>query len=322
MKREKRFLYRAKPWLGILLLCFMLWLLARQLTGMNWRDVKTNLTDIPFYVIACMLVGTAVSYTIYSYYDVRSVKTFRTKFSNALMFVPAFVAYAANFNFGGIIGAVGMRVKLYTDLGLKAGQIGGIVALSTVGNWLGYLLFGGLLLSLRPPTFSVHEQLISIPWREVGIGMLALLLVIFAVLYKVGPHEFKRLRIQVPGVHEAAVRCALAFVNWLAVSGILLCVFSWHFNAPIEVVCAAYIVSAVAGALVHVPGGVGVFETVFLAGLRGYLPVEEVMASLLTFRALYYVVPLIVAMPCWLWFHFQISSGNTPHFRKTVEETA
>jgi glycosyltransferase 2 family protein len=45
----------------------------------------------------------------------------------------------------------------------------------------------------------------------------------------------------------------------------------------------------------HVPGGLGVLEAVYVAVLGARVPTASLLAALLAFRALYYVLPLAVA---------------------------
>ncbi len=57
-----------------------------------------------------------------------------------------------------------------------------------------------------------------------------------------------------------------------------------------------YAVAIGIGVLSHVPGGVGVFETVIIAGLGGRMPVEGILGALLLYRVIYYAVPLVLAV--------------------------
>jgi Uncharacterised protein family (UPF0104). len=48
------------------------------------------------------------------------------------------------------------------------------------------------------------------------------------------------------------------------------------------------------GVLSHVPGGVGVFETVVLGVMPGSVAVSDAAAALLLFRLIYYLVPFLL----------------------------
>ena len=57
---------------------------------------------------------------------------------------------------------------------------------------------------------------------------------------------------------------------------------------------AVYAAAVVAGVASHVPGGIGVFEAVVLLALPG-IPTDALLGSLLAWRAVYFVVPLLAA---------------------------
>ncbi|MNJ70414.1 Inner membrane protein YbhN [compost metagenome] len=60
------------------------------------------------------------------------------------------------------------------------------------------------------------------------------------------------------------------------------------------------LISCVAGVIAHVPAGLGVLETVFLALLQGQLGQGTLVAALLGYRTLYYLIPLLLALVAYL----------------------
>src|SRR5690606_2880215 len=58
-------------------------------------------------------------------------------------------------------------------------------------------------------------------------------------------------------------------------------------------VAAAYVLSNAASLLVHAPGGLGVLETIMLH----LLPGANVLAALVLFRVIYYLLPLCFGLP-------------------------
>ena len=55
------------------------------------------------------------------------------------------------------------------------------------------------------------------------------------------------------------------------------------------------LIGAIAGVVAHVPAGLGVFEFVFVALLSHVVSEGRLIAALLGYRAIYYIVPLMVA---------------------------
>src|SRR6185503_19293378 len=60
-------------------------------------------------------------------------------------------------------------------------------------------------------------------------------------------------------------------------------------------VLAVFVVALTAGIISHVPGGLGVFESIILMVLSSEMPGNQVLAALLVFRVTYFLVPLVTA---------------------------
>jgi uncharacterized membrane protein YbhN (UPF0104 family) len=64
---------------------------------------------------------------------------------------------------------------------------------------------------------------------------------------------------------------------------------------PFAIVLAAYLVGIAVSMLTQVPGGLGVLELILLTLLKDSVG-ESVLASVLIFRLLYYIFPLLFGM--------------------------
>ena len=60
------------------------------------------------------------------------------------------------------------------------------------------------------------------------------------------------------------------------------------------------LLAAVAGVITHIPAGLGVLEAVFVALLSHLMPQAEILAALVAYRVVYYLVPLGVAAAAYL----------------------
>jgi uncharacterized membrane protein YbhN (UPF0104 family) len=75
-------------------------------------------------------------------------------------------------------------------------------------------------------------------------------------------------------------------------------------------VLTVLLVGAIAGVVAHVPAGLGVFEFVFVALLSHVVPESRLLAALLGYRALYYIVPTLVAAAMYVVFEFKAKRGT------------
>jgi uncharacterized membrane protein YbhN (UPF0104 family) len=85
--------------------------------------------------------------------------------------------------------------------------------------------------------------------------------------------------------------------SWLLIGATVWSLFGGRIDYP--TVLGALLLAALAGVLTHVPAGLGVLEAVFVATLGARLPVAEVLATVLAYRAVYYLLPLALALPAY-----------------------
>ena len=74
-------------------------------------------------------------------------------------------------------------------------------------------------------------------------------------------------------------------------------------HQPVEQIASlrVLLVSSIAGVIVHIPAGIGVLEAVFIALLAGeHTSKGSIIAALLAYRVLYYFIPLLLALICYL----------------------
>jgi uncharacterized membrane protein YbhN (UPF0104 family) len=79
-------------------------------------------------------------------------------------------------------------------------------------------------------------------------------------------------------------------------------------------VLGALMTTSMAVIALRVPGGLGVLEAVFMALLAGLQPEAQLLAALLAYRALFYLLPLAAALLVYL--------GLETRLRRTRPATA
>lgn len=75
----------------------------------------------------------------------------------------------------------------------------------------------------------------------------------------------------------------------------LYVLLSWSPAAFVNVL-AAFLLAQLLGLASHIPGGIGVFEGLIVFGLSPFLTASQLVPALVVYRAIYYVVPLTVAL--------------------------
>ena len=270
----------------------LVWIQARQ---MDWGAVLTAMRAYRASTLAVAVAFSIASYLTYSNFDAMGVRQLRLPVAWQRAAGIGFVSYAFNLNLGSMIGGVAMRFRLYAQAGAGLDGTAQVLALSLITNWLGHLFVGGLVFALAPIALPPAWQLGGAGLRPVGIGMLLL-----AALYVLAC-SFSRRRewrwrghvLRLPSARFALLQLAVSSVNWLLIAAILHTIL--HGRIPYTAALSALLIAAVAGLIVRVPAGLGVLETVFVMLLSGRMPQPELLAALLAYRAIYYLLPLAVA---------------------------
>lgn len=275
-------------------------LLVSQARNIEWSEVLTALEDYPLTAAWGAVLLAAASFTLYSTFDLLGRHYTRHPLRAPTVMAVTFVSYAFNLNLGSLVGGVAFRYRLYSRLGLGNGAITRIMSLSMLTNWMGYLLLAGAVFALQPPTLPQDWPLTTTSLRLIG----AVLLVVVAGYLGICAFSRRRVlrlrghEVVLPSVRLAGLQLLMGASNWLIMSGIIFILFQHRieFSAVVSVLLLA----AVAGVITHVPAGLGVLEAVFVALLSHEMPQYELLAALVAYRVIYYLVPLTVAVVAYL----------------------
>jgi glycosyltransferase 2 family protein len=283
------------PVVALLFLVLVGWLVADHVREIDWGQVRAALAAYNLTTLAGAAALVVLSHLTYAAYELVGRRYVGHDLSTPRVLGVGFVSYAFNLNLGSLVGGVGFRLRLYGKLGLDAAQMGRLIVLSLVTNWSGWLLLAGAVFALRqialPPGFPVSMGLL----QALGVVMVALPLAYLAACFVAKRREWtwREHRFTLPSGRLALAQLGLSSLNWALIGAIV-----WQLM-PRElgygVVLATQLSAAVIAVPTHVPGGLGVLEAVYVGVLGARVPTPSLLAALLAFRALYYVLPLAVA---------------------------
>lgn len=270
-------------------------LIVRLAGELDWPRAVAALRALPVSTFLAALALAAASHAVYSSYDLIGRQQTRHRVSAPRTAGIAFVSYAFNLNFGSLVGALAMRYRLYSRNRLGVGETARVVALSIATNWLGYALLLGTLLAWHPPPLPESWPVGSAGMRLAGVGLLLAGGAYLAICVH-GRHRLWRWRghaMRLPPGHIALLQAAISTVNWMLIGAVCWVLLQRQVDYP--AVLVTLLLAAVAGVVTHVPGGLGVVEGTFLLMLSHRVDQAPLLAALLAYRALYYLLPLLVA---------------------------
>jgi phosphatidylglycerol lysyltransferase len=290
-----------RRWLlpGVTLLIFgaVAFGLHRQLAQFRFSSMLANLRSIRAAALDGAVLCTALSYWLLGFYDVLALRYLGKTIPYARAAFTSFIAYAFGHNFGiaAFTGAA-VRYRLYSSAGLSAADVATVAGFCSVTTAIGLGALAGCSFVLAPHQAAhalhlLHHQAVF------ALGLLLLSMVLLYASWSVfGPERIElfgwALRTPLPRI--ALPQIALAVVD-LSISAIVLWLLLPASGGVGPFAFAgAYAVAMTAGVISHVPGGLGVFESVLVLALPG-VPADQLLGSLLAWRAIYYLLPLLGA---------------------------
>jgi uncharacterized membrane protein YbhN (UPF0104 family) len=273
----------------------VLWLVVRHARTVKWGEVWQSITDYPAATLALAAALAAASHALYACFDLVSRRYAGHHLPTPRVLATTFVSYAFNLNFGALVGGLAFRIRLYTRQGLDAATISRVYGLSMVTNWLGYFVLAGAVCLAQPIPVPEAWSLGSGALRGLGVALLAVPLAYLGLcgLSRRRRFSLRGHTLELPSGRMAALQLVLSTLNWALIASVVYVLLRPHVQYPEAL--AALLAAAVAGVLTHVPAGLGVLEAVFLTLLSASIAQSPLLAALLVYRALYYLLPLALA---------------------------
>ena len=287
------------PLVGLAIFAGAIYLLTQELRAHDPRDVIRHVRELPLPVVVLSLLLSLASYVAATGYDVlgaryalgRRLPYFRAARAS---FAANAIANSAGF---GLLTGVSVRYRMYSTWGLAPIEIGKIIAFYTLSLWLGFFSLGGLLFTVE--TISIPSVLgIPIPSaRPIGIAFLCLVAG-YAVLAAVGRRNLRvgKHELALPGLGYLPAQIAVGVADWGLAGLSLYAIFAATTRIPYGEFMAVYVLALIGGVLSQVPGGLGVFETVFVLLLAPRMAAPQVLGALIVYRGVYFLVPLVLGV--------------------------
>src|SRR5579871_1851499 len=285
-------------WLGplaaLVIFAGVVLILHHQLARLHIRSVFAHLHNIPRTQVLASLAFTAASYWLLSNYEVLALAYLRRLVAYPRIVFTSFIAYSFGhtLGFSAFTGAA-IRFRLYATAGLNAIDVATVSAFCSLSLGIGLATITGISLLLAPEhaarILHLHHH-----WPRL-VGTLLLLVVsayaLWASLAR-GRLEIRGWALRPPGPVIGLTQIALSVMDLSLSAAVLWSLLPQSAHISFITFVGLYAVAVITGIVSHVPGGVGVFEAVMLFALPG-VPADALLGSLLAYRAVYYLVPLV-----------------------------
>ena len=260
-------------------------------------DVRAAVAAVPGRRLAAALALTAISYLALTGYDAVALRAIGRPLPWRVAAAGSFTSYTLSHNLGlSLLTGGSARYRLYNAAGLDLGEVAQVSAIAGITFWAGVIATAGCAMGIAAmPLAGGAGGSIGGGWAR-GLGVALLLPVAALPLLRargVRSLAYGGLRLPIPTLRQQAALIAVSIVDMAAASAALFVLIPALAPAMFPGFVVAFAAAIVVALVSHVPGGLGVFETVVLALVPGDHP--AVFAGLLLYRLVYYLLPLLLA---------------------------
>lgn len=262
----------------------------------RYDDVLVALEQTSWLSIALAVFFTGLSFLSLIFYDTNALEYIgrKTRFLSVAM--TAFIAYAVGNTVGfGPLSGGAIRFRAYSRLGLSPSEIARVIAFVTLAFGLGLLSVSALATLAVAPRVAGIIGIDTVWLRALALIVIVGLLVMLFVGRNGRSIGFSGFNLRLPDSRTSSRQFLVSAFD-IAASASVLYVLLPDANVGWPSFLAIYAVAIGFGVLSHVPGGLGVFEAVILAGLSNAISVDQLLGSLVLYRLVYYVLPLLLAV--------------------------
>jgi uncharacterized membrane protein YbhN (UPF0104 family) len=251
----------------------------------------------PRDVILAGLFVTAGYFTL-TFYDLFALRTIgRKDVSYLTAALAGFTSYSVGHNIGASAVTGGaVRYRVYSAHGVSALEVAKICFVAGLTFWLGNATVLGLGIFYAPEAASSIDQLP--PWFNRILGLVVIVaLVAYVAWVWMRPRVIGRSNWQVtlPGGPLTLLQIAIGIIDLACCAAAMYLLLPDEPHIGFITLSVIFVSATLLGFASHSPGGLGVFDAAMLVALWQF-DREELLAGLLLFRLLYYIIPFTIAL--------------------------
>jgi phosphatidylglycerol lysyltransferase len=273
-----------------------LWVLHRSLAQFTLADVQRALHRTPWPAITAAVVTSTLSYWVLTGFDSLAARHVGIHLPYRRIALASFISQAISHStgFAALTGS-SIRYRLYSSAGISAADVARIVTFCALTFGLGAAFIVTAAMLLEPRPVGIAMGLSGSAVRAIGLALISGL-VVYAGLTLGGTRRFSlgSWRIALPSWRMTAAQTLLAVIDLALAAAALYFLLPPVAKPSFVAFVGLFSVAIFAGVVSHVPGGLGVFEGLMVVMLP-QIPATHVLGSLILYRALYNLAPLVIA---------------------------
>lgn len=271
--------------------------LYRLLAPVDIRTLASQIQSTPLHVVSLAMLTSLAGYLCLAGYDWSALRHIGKPLPVPVVLSGGFLAYA----FGNTIGltavsGAAVRWRLYSGLGLDGYDIAAVSTFTAIAFGVAVTLIGLAALAIHPAALASILPLSAASVRLLAIA--AILVVVLPLIWAAISRrqlQIGRFTLTAPSLGTLVAQLLISLGD-IVLSALTLYLLLPAGGPGFLTFLPIFAAATMAGVVSHVPGGVGVFETIIIAALPATAGIEQIAAALLLYRLIYYLVPFAMAL--------------------------
>jgi uncharacterized membrane protein YbhN (UPF0104 family) len=278
-----------KPLIALFAITLAAVLLYRTFSNYSFEEIKASVAAVPATRLAMAGAFAAASYLCLTGFDYLAIRYVGKSLSYPKVALTSFTSLSLGHTIGlAALSSGAVRYRFYTRWGLSGGDVARIIIFCGITVGLGLIVLGGLALLIRSELAAGITGLGQGAVIAIGctlLGLAALYVGLCALVRR--PLTIRKWSLELPSVRLALGQIVIGPLNFACVAGCLHQALASVAEVAYLETAAAYVIANAMTMVSHVPGGLGVIESVVLF----LLPGKNLIGPLLVFRFVYFLVP-------------------------------
>ncbi len=276
-------------------LLLALWLVYQEIEKIGMTQIWASMRSTPFWVLGVAFTFVLLDYAAYSGYDLLALRYIGKKVPLPAVIETAMVSFSITNTTGhAYIAGGSIRYLLYAKHGLNEIDVLKMIAFESLTFLLGMACIFDLSLILTS-VFHLTRLPSEAYLFDIGAVVVSVLFILYW-FFVVKPNRrltFNNTIISAPTTRMTLRQILIGSMDMIATSLVFYTLLRYHLDVHFFHVVSIFLLAQLIGISTQVPGGLGVFEGMFLY-LFVHTPPEKapILAALITFRIMYYFIPL------------------------------
>ena len=286
------------------------YVLYRTFQRISITDVIANMRAVPKGALLLAAACACGAFLTLASYEVAVVRYVKHCIGRAKPVITALIVFPLGHAVGqAMLSGGALRYRMYTPAGFTAMEVGATVLLCNLPYALGFGLLFDLALVFAAgqlaPVFRISSHWLLL------LGCIGLAkdfgYLLFVTLRK-APIRLGGWAVNLPTLRLTLLQFVVGIADIVLVSSVLYLLLPESARLPYLPFLAVYLASVLVGVVSHVPAGLGVLESMLLL-LLPQVPPAQLLASVLLYRVIYEVIPLVVAVSLWGGYELMANDG-------------